>query len=195
MVEITLNAADTATLQGGGTVTLAITGTAASGGGGGSGVPNLLTVMAQNGSTPNLPQDYSYNATDTHMVAGAGNGNAYGIQVKTTGPWGGFQPSCDNGQSISFASSNTITVDISAAAGQQFSMQFLMAGDKPINAQGVLFTKLKNGYERFTCPKALVMTDAVLGDVSGAIYKGAVQSKDGAAGLVFNIDNWGGITV
>jgi hypothetical protein len=189
MAQLTLSDADTATLTAGGSVILNLTGTKAGGGGGGT----LLTVMAQNGATPNLLQDYSYNATDKHNVAGAGNGNPMGIVVTTTGPWGGFQPSSNNGESLSFASSSTITVDVSAPAGHSYSMQFLMAGDKPINAPGYTFTKTKDGYETFSCPKAQVMTDQTLGDVSATIYKGAIQSKQGAAGDVYSIDNWGGI--
>ncbi len=165
--------------------------------------PLLLTVMAQNGQTPNLPMDYSYTATDAHGdTVDGGDGNPACIKVTVTGPWGGFQPSEPNGGSLSFAACSRIVVSIkSTAAGIPYSMQFLMAGDKPIvgpggAGTGVAFTSTKaNVWERFSFLKGPLMTDYSTGvavDVSGQIYKGAVQYKTGAAGS-FMVDNWGGI--
>lgn len=160
--------------------------------------PKLLVVLAQNGATPNLPQDYSYEATDVRSDKTiGGNGNPMCIKVTTTGPWGGFQPSCNNGATLDFSSCTTLIADVSAAAGQQFSMQFLMGGDLPIvDANGdqvfALFTKTKAGYERFTVPALQLMTDAKKGDVRKSIYKGAVQSKS-TTDIVYAVDNWGGL--
>lgn len=165
--------------------------------------PLLMTVMAQNGQTPNLPQDYSYVATDAHGdTVDGGDGNPACIKVTITGPWGGFQPSEPNGGSLSFAACSRIVVSIkSPAAGIPYSMQFLMQGDKPIvgpggAGTGVAFTSTKaNVWERWSFLKGPLMTDYSTGvavDVSPIIYKGAVQLKSGAAGS-FLLDNWGGI--
>lgn len=160
--------------------------------------PMLKTVMCQNGQTPLLPQDYSYNATDAHAdVIDGGRGNAACVKVMQTGAWGGFQPSCLNGQSLNFQSSTHIMASINAPKGSQFSMQFLRAGDVAIKcAHDTLFTKTVDGWEDVTFLKSDLMTDIALGDVSATIYKGAIQSKLGvipAAGFHFLVDNWGGI--
>lgn len=165
--------------------------------------PLLTAVIAQNGQTPNWPQDYSYVATDAHGdTVDGGDGNPACIKVTVTGPWGGFQPAEPNGGTLSFAACSRIVVSIkSPAAGIPYSMQFLMAGDKPIvgpggAGTGQAFTSTKaNVWERFSFLKGPMMTDYSTGvavDVSGQIFKGAVQYKTGAAGS-FMIDNWGGI--
>lgn len=161
--------------------------------------PVLKMVMAQNGVTPNLPQDYSYVATDLHNDAvDGGDGNPMCIKVTVTAPWGGFQPSSNNGASLDFSKCSQLVVSIkSPAAGIPYSMQFLKAGDQPIPGSGVAFTSTKaNVWERFSFNKALLMTDhsnpTATVDVSNAIYKGAVQMKSGQPGG-FLIDNWGGI--
>jgi hypothetical protein len=156
--------------------------------------PVLKVVCAQNGQlNPTWTQDYSYSAVATHpWTAQAGNGNLACIKVATTGPWGGFQPSNAPGGSTNFSACSTLTVDVWGPKGNSYSMQFLRAGDMPINAPGFLFTKTVDGWERFSCPKSQLMTDAKLGDVSGAIYKGAVQSKLSGT-ETFYVDNWGGL--
>ncbi len=195
MYTINLSNADAETLAGGGSIELTITGQAVS-------APPappietsptvLKTVIVQNGvKNPTWVEDYSYSATDA-VVAG-GNGNASAVEVTTNGPWGGYQPSNAPGGSTSFASSTHLTVDINAPKGNSYSMQFLMAGDTAIDAPGIIFTKQKAGWETFTVAKAQVMTDRTKGDVSGEIYKGAIQSKQASAGDVFLIDNWGGV--
>lgn len=160
--------------------------------------PKLLTVMCQNGATPLLPQDYSYQATDAHNdIADAGRGNAACIKVTLTGPWGGFQPSCLNGQSLNFLSSSHIVVSINAPKGTQFSMGFLRAGDVAIKtAADTIFTKTVDGWEDFSVAKAAVMTDIAGVDYSATIYKGAIQAKVAtlpAGGFSFLVDNWGGM--
>jgi hypothetical protein len=165
--------------------------------------PVLTTVLAQNGATPNLPMDYSYVATDAHGdVTDGGDGNSACIKVTVTGPWGGFQPSSNNGASLSFATCSRIVVSIkSPAAGIPYSMQFLKNGDLPIvgpggAGTGVAFTSTKaNTWERFSFLKGPLMTDYSSGvavDVSATIFKGAVQLKSGTTGS-FMIDNWGGM--
>lgn len=159
--------------------------------------PKLLTVMCQNGATPLLPQDYSYDATDAHNdLVDGGRGNAACIKVTLTGPWGGFQPSCLNGQSLNFSSSTRIVVSVDAPKGTQFSMGFLRAGDVAIKtAKDTLFTKTVDGWEDFSFAKGDLMTDVTLGDVSATIYKGAVQAKVATVPPAFSflVDNWGGL--
>ncbi len=160
--------------------------------------PKLLTVMCQNGSTPLLPQDYSYDAKDARNdLVDGGRGNAACIKVTLTGPWGGFQPSCNNGVSLNFGSSTRIVVSVSAPKGTQFSMGFLRAGDIAIKtAKDTLFTKTVDGWEDFSFAKGDLMTDVTLGDVSATIYKGAVQAKIAVVpvgGFSFLVDNWGSL--
>jgi hypothetical protein len=151
----------------------------------------LKVVIAQNGKlNPAWTQDYSYSATD--KVSQPGNGNPNCIQVTTTGPWGGYQPSNTNGAATDFSQCTHLTVSISAPAGKSYSMQYLKGGDQPINAPGFLMTKTKDGYETFTVAKSQVMYDNGV-DVSAAIYKGAIQSKQGQGGDVFLVDDWGGM--
>lgn len=155
--------------------------------------PVLKVVMAQNGATPNLPQDYSYGATAVKNFPG-GNGNPFCIEVTTTKSWGGYQPSCDNGVSLDFSQCTIITCDVSAPKGTPFSIQFLRGGDLPIEGVGGNhFTKTFDGWETIRYPKAQLMTDTALGDVSAAIFKGAVQCHEAATGIVFKVDNWGGV--
>jgi len=194
MYTINLTNADAETLAGGGSIELTITGQAVSNPPAPpiATSPTLKTVIVQNGvKNPTWIEDYSYSATD--RVVSGGNGNASAVEVTTTGPWGGYQPSNAPGTSTSFASSTHLSVDIYAPKGNSYSMQFLMAGDVAINAPGIIFTKQKAGWETFTVAKAQVMTDAVKGDVSATIYKGAIQSKQSSGGDVFLVDNWGGI--
>lgn len=160
--------------------------------------PKLLTVMCQNGQTPLLPQDYSFNATDAHAdVVDGGRGNTACIKVTLKGPWGGFQPSSNNGQSLNFGTSTRLVCSVSAPKGAQFSMDFLQAGDTPIKtAADTLFTKTVDGWEDFSFAKAGLMTDIAGVDHSATIYKGAIQAKIAtvpAAGFSFLVDNWGGM--
>lgn len=160
--------------------------------------PILLTVMCQNGKTPLLPQDYSYDAKDARGdIIDGGRGNPACVKVTLTGPWGGFQPSCLNGQSLNFRVCSHIVTSISAPKGTQFSMGFLRAGDIAIQTTApVLFTKTVDGWEDFSFLKAALMTDVALGDMSATIYKGAIQAKVAAVpvgGFSFLVDNWGGV--
>ncbi len=152
---------------------------------------NALKVMfAQNGATPLLPLDHSYNATITRDFPG-GNGNAKSIQV-VAGTWGGFQPSNDNGQVTDFSACNTITVDVFGPKGSQYSVQFLKGGDLPIvGTKGNHFTKLVDGWETFTWPALQLMSDNGV-DVRKIIYKGAVESQNNVPSCTFRVDNWGG---
>ena len=154
----------------------------------------LKVVLAQNGATPNLPNDWSYSAIDAHAdtTDGGYGADSKGILVTTTGPWGGFQPSCAPGNTLDFSQCSKLTVAIDGVAGRQYSMFFHMGNDVAINAPGALFTKTRNGYEVFTVDKSVCMTDATEGDVSGKIYKGAIASKLASGGDVFGIDDWGG---
>jgi len=161
--------------------------------------PVLKVVFAQNGQTPLLPTEYDYSATDAHAdTVDGGDGNPACIKVTVTGPWGGFQPSNLNNAVTDFSACSTLVVSVkSPAAGLPYSMQFLMGGDLPItdaagNQTSFNFTSTKaNVWERFSCAKALLMTDAKAGDVSAKIYKGAIQSHSGTTGT-FLLDNWGG---
>lgn len=154
--------------------------------------PVLKVVIAQNGKTP-WTQDYSYgNAVITHDFPG-GNGNANCIKC-VVGVWGGFQPSNNNGQATDFSMCDTITVDVSGPKGSQYSVQFLRFGDLPIvGPTGNHFTKTKDGWETFTFPALLLMTDKVLGDVRKLIYKGAVESQNNQPSTTYYVDNWGGV--
>lgn len=161
--------------------------------------PILKVVMAQNGQTPLLPQDYSYAATDAHGdTLDGGDGNPACIKVTVTAPWGGFQPSNDNLHDLNFTGCTAVIVSIkSTAIGVPYSMQFLQHGDLPIPGSGVSFKSTKAGvYERFSFDPVLLFTDHSnplnTVDVRAKIYKGAVQLKTGTPG-VFYIDNWGGI--
>lgn len=152
----------------------------------------LKVVFAQNGATPLLPDDYSYQAVITRNSPG-GNGNANCIKV-VAALWGGFQPSNDNGKVTDFSQCETITVDVNAPKGSQFSVQFLRGGDLPIaGVKGNHFTKLVDGWETFTWPASQLMTDAVLGDVRDSIYKGAVESQNNQPSTTYEVDNWGGL--
>lgn len=154
--------------------------------------PVLKVVFAQNGKTPLLPREYSYQAVVTRDFAG-GHGNPNCIEV-VAGLWGGFQPSNDNGQVTDFSACDTITVDVSAPKGWQGSVQFLRGGDLPIaGITGNHFTKTKDGWETFTWPALKLMTDATLGDVRKTIYKGAVESQNNQPTTTYFVDNWGGI--
>lgn len=154
----------------------------------------LKVVFAQNGATPLLPQDYSYSAVITRAPnSPPGNGNAHSIQVVAE-EWGGFQPSNDNGKVTDFSQCATITVDVSAPAGSQFSIQFLRGGDLPIvGVSGNHFTKSKDGWETFQFPALKLMTDQTLGDVRASIYKGAIESQNAVASTTYLVDNWGGL--
>lgn len=161
--------------------------------------PVLKIVWAQNGLTPLLPEDYSYAATDARSdTVDGGDGNAACIKVTVTAPWGGFQPSDDNGITRDWTGVTAVVVSIkSTAVGTPYSMQFLQAGDLPIPGSGVAFKSTKaNVWERFSFDPALLFTDrSVPGqpvDVRSKIYKGAVQFKTGGTGS-FMVDNWGGI--
>lgn len=161
--------------------------------------PVLKVVMAQNGQTPLLPQDYSYAASDAHGdTLDGGDGNAACIKVTVTAPWGGFQPSNDNLHDCNFTGCGAVVVSIkSTAVGIPYSMQFLQHGDLPIPGSGVAFKSTKAGaWERFSFDPALLFTDrSNIGnpvDVRAKVYKGAVQFKTGGTG-VFYIDNWGGV--
>lgn len=153
----------------------------------------LKVVIAQNGTTPNWQQDYSYAASDVRNATG-GNGNQYCIEVTTKAAWGGFQPSNLNGKVTDFSQCTTLTVDVNAPKGESFSMQFLRGGD--VNIAGTKnnhFTKTRDGWETFTFAKGDLMTDTVLGDVSAQIYKGAIESQNPQTVIVFGVDNWGGL--
>jgi len=169
----------------------------------------LTVVFAQNGATPLLPQDYSYNCVDSHAdISDGGNGNPACIKVTLTGMWGGFQPSNDNGQSTDFSKCTNIVIDLKPTQpGQQWSLQFLKAGDTPIkDPTGAGVRAVLPGafgpapvvgqWGRYTIPKNLLMTDYSTGvavDVSGAIYKGAVQDQTGKTINTWYVDNWGGV--
>lgn len=157
--------------------------------------PVLTVVFAQNGAVnPAWTQTYDYSATDARNdTVDGGDGNAACIKVTTTGPWGGFQPSNNNGVNTDCSKVKTLTVAVKAPKGNSYSVQFLRGGDVAINSPGFLFTKTTNDWETYSWAKALSMTDASLGDVSAEIFKGAVQSKQAAAGDIFLVDNWGGI--
>ncbi len=161
--------------------------------------PVLKTVMCQNGATPLLPQDYSYQATDAHAdTVDGGHGNAACIKVTLTGAWGGYQPSANPaGPYLSFLSSTHIVCSVSAPKGTQFSMGFLTSGDVAIKtAHDTLFTKTVDGYEDFSFLKSDLMTDIAGVDHSAAILKGAIQAKVAtlpAGGFSFLVDNWGGM--
>jgi hypothetical protein len=164
-----------------------------------SSAPVLKVVWAQNGATPLLPQDYSYSASDARAdIADGGDGNPACIKITVTAPYGGFQPSDNNGITRDWTGCTAVVVSVkSTAVGIPYSMQFLQAGDIPIPGSGVAFTSTKaNVWERFSFDPALLFTDrSVPGapvDVRSKIYKGAVQFKTGGTGS-FLIDNWGGV--
>lgn len=157
--------------------------------------PVLSVVFAQNGATPILPQDYTFAANDARAdIADGGDGNAACIKVTVSAPWGGFQPSNNNGQVTDFSKCSNILVSLFAPKGTPFSMYYMMGSDTVINIAGSpqRLVKTKDGWERFVVPKAPMMTDVKLGDVSAVIYKGCVQLQTGATG-VFLVDNWGGV--
>lgn len=192
---VTLTAADAAAVAAGASVAINVSGPAATPPPPPPPPTGLTVVIAQNGVlNPAWTQDYDYNAKDAEIAQGTdSDGNPEAIVVTTTGPWGGYQPSNLPGQTTDFSACGRLTVTIKAPKGNSYSMQYLMGGDKPINAPGFQFTKTTNGWETFSCAKAQCMTDAVLGDVSKIIYKGAIQSKQSAAGDVYEVDNWGGV--
>lgn len=163
--------------------------------------PNTLAVVfAQNGATPNWPQNYSYNAKTTYGdTTVAGNGNAACIGVSLTGQWGAFQPSNNNDVVTDCSKQDNVTVSIyPTQAGQKCSVFFLMGGDTPIGPNVQLPNALygpaemvENEWNVYTFPKNLVMTTAAGVDESAVIYKGDVQDQTGKAANLFYVDNWG----
>ena len=169
----------------------------------------LKVVFAQNGATPLLPEDYSYSCTDARAdISDGGNGNSACIKIALTGMWGGFQPSNDNTHSTDFSQCTSIVIDLKPTQpNQQWSLQFLKAGDTPIvGPTGQPVRAVLPGaygpapvvgqWGRYTIPKALLMTDYSAGtavDVSKTMYKGAVQDQSGKTINVWYVDNWGGV--
>lgn len=156
--------------------------------------PTLAVIIAQNGKTPNWPAEYSYPTGTTSSTQTGGDGNPNYKGIVTSGPWGGYQPADINSMSTDFSKCSNILVSVNAAKGTPFSMYFLMDNDTPINLSGsqTRFVKTVDGWERFVLPKAPMMTDVKLGDVSSKIFKGCVQLQTGEAGT-FGVDNWGGV--
>lgn len=161
-----------------------------------NGVPKLLVVIAQNGAqNPAWIRDWSFSAVANKMVPGAGNGNAFGIHCITTGPWGGYQPSNDNGNTTDFSGCSHITIDVNAPKGNAYQIAFLQGGDQPIPGNPCFrFVKTVDGYERFSCLRDVVMKGNDGVDYSSKIFKAQVDSQQGTTGDQWNVDNWGGVT-
>lgn len=166
----------------------------------------LAVVISQNGVDPLWTQDYSYAASDIDDKVDAGDGNPNCVKVTVLQRWGGYQPSNPNGKTTDFSHVDHIAISLKATIpGQVWSVQFLQAGDKNIPGSGVRVGGTDATYgpaskvgewTRYLIPKALLMTDHSGPqplDVSGSIYKGAVQDQTGSLSNVFYVDNWGGV--